>query len=103
MMRGPAMLTSDGGLAALALQSAAMSSPHSPNLSHPMPARLLMIDDDTRLSSMVGDYLRHSGFEVELAGSLAAGRERLAAQTFDTLVLDLMLPDGDGLDLCREL
>ena len=75
-----------------------------------MPARLLMIDDDTRLSAMVGDYLRAAGFEVEVAGTLAAGRERLLASTgpsspkaFDALVLDLMLPDGDGLDLCREL
>jgi DNA-binding response OmpR family regulator len=52
---------------------------------------------------MVGDYLRQAGFEVVLAGSLAAGRERLANESFDALVLDLMLPDGDGLDLCREL
>jgi DNA-binding response OmpR family regulator len=40
---------------------------------------------------------------VEVAGSLAAGRARIAAETFDALVLDLMLPDGDGLDLCRDL
>ena len=68
-----------------------------------MTSRLLLIDDDARLSAMVGDYLRHAGFEVITAGSLGAGRERLAAEGFDALVLDLMLPDGDGLDLCREL
>ena len=74
-----------------------------------MPARLLMIDDDTRLSAMVGDYLRAAGFEVEVAGTLAAGRNHLltgapaSSEAFDALVLDLMLPDGDGLDLCREL
>ncbi len=68
-----------------------------------MSSRLLLIDDDARLASMVGDYLGQAGFEVETAGSLAAGRERLAAQTYDALVLDLMLPDGDGLELCREL
>jgi DNA-binding response OmpR family regulator len=71
--------------------------------THAMTARLLLIDDDTRLASMVSDYLRHSGFDVETAGSLAAGRARLAVDSFDALVLDLMLPDGDGLDLCREL
>jgi two-component system, OmpR family, phosphate regulon response regulator OmpR len=68
-----------------------------------MSARLLMIDDDARLSTMVGDYLKGAGYKVEVAGSLAQGRERLAAESYDALVLDLMLPDGDGLDLTREL
>jgi two-component system phosphate regulon response regulator OmpR len=69
-----------------------------------MSARILLIDDDARLSAMVVDYLRSAGLEVEAAGSLAAGRERLGGSSlFDALVLDLMLPDGDGLDLCREL
>ena len=68
-----------------------------------MTARLLLIDDDARLSHMVAEYLRGSGFDVETAGSLAQGRECLAGRSFDALVLDLMLPDGDGLELCREL
>ena len=68
-----------------------------------MPARLLLIDDDERLTTLVGDYLRRNGFEVDSAGSLGAGRERLKAQAYDALLLDLMLPDGDGLDLTREL
>ena len=62
-----------------------------------------MIDDDARLASMVSDYLGRAGFEVETAGSLASGREHLAANVYEALILDLMLPDGDGLDLCREL
>jgi len=69
----------------------------------PMTTRLLLIDDDTRLSAMVGDYLRGGGYEIEAVGSLSAGRDRLASNQYDGLVLDLMLPDGDGLDLCREL
>jgi len=68
-----------------------------------MPARVLLIDDDARLTGMVADYLGAAGFEVDSAGSLAAGRAALARGDFDVLVLDLMLPDGDGLDLCREL
>ena len=68
-----------------------------------MSAHLLIIDDDTRLTSMVGDYLRDAGFDVATAGSLAQGRQQLQSTSFDALVLDLMLPDGDGLDLCREL
>jgi DNA-binding response OmpR family regulator len=78
-----------------------------------MTARILLIDDDARLAAMVGDYLRGTGFEVVVVGSLAEGRALLAADGsaaparldpgFDALVLDLMLPDGDGLELCREL
>ena len=68
-----------------------------------MTAKLLLIDDDTRLTAMLGDYLSAAGFEVAFAGSLAAGRAALSAGAFDLLVLDLMLPDGDGLDFCRAL
>ncbi|WP_395700928.1 response regulator transcription factor [Aquabacterium sp.] len=68
-----------------------------------MNSRLLLIDDDSRLTAMIGDYLRGNGYEVDAAGSLSAGRERLRAGGYDALVLDLMLPDGDGLDLTREL
>jgi two-component system, OmpR family, phosphate regulon response regulator OmpR len=65
--------------------------------------RLLLIDDDARLTGMVGDYLRNAGFEVDTARSLAAGRDKLREGQYDALLLDLMLPDGDGLDLTREL
>ena len=65
--------------------------------------RLLLIDDDARLAAMVGDYLRQAGFEVDAAGSLSAGRAKLRDGHYDALLLDLMLPDGDGLDLTREL
>ena len=65
--------------------------------------RLLLIDDDTRLTGMLGEYLRRQGFEVEAALTLAAAREHLGRALPDALVLDLMLPDGDGLDFTREL
>ncbi len=68
-----------------------------------MPQRLLLIDDDARLTTMVGDYLRGHGYEVDTAGTLEAGRERLRRESYNALLLDLMLPDGDGLDLTREL
>ena len=68
-----------------------------------MATKLLLIDDDARLTAMVGDYLRANGHEVDVAGSLALGRDRLAQFHYDALVLDLMLPDGDGLDLTRTL
>jgi two-component system phosphate regulon response regulator OmpR len=69
----------------------------------PHAQRLLLIDDDVRLAAMVGDYLRNAGFAVDVAATLAAGRERLKGDPYDALLLDLMLPDGDGLDLTREL
>ena len=97
-----AMLSTTSGLAAMVLQSATFPNQAAPSHQR-MSARLLLIDDDVRLSAMVGEYLRGAGFDVETAGSLAAGRERIASESFDALVLDLMLPDGDGLDLCREL
>ena len=66
--------------------------------------RLLLIDDDARLAAMVVEYLRNAGFTVDVAPTLAAGRERLDGDaTYDALLLDLMLPDGDGLELTREL
>ena len=68
-----------------------------------MTSRLLLIDDDLRLTDMVGGYLRHNGFDVDIAGSLGAGRDRLSQGAYDALLLDLMLPDGDGLDFTREL
>ncbi len=68
-----------------------------------MTHHLLLVDDDARLASMVAEYLGRAGFEVDVSGSLAEARSRLAGASYDAVVLDLMLPDGDGLDLCREL
>lgn len=65
--------------------------------------RLLMIDDDARLAAMVRDYLGASGYAVELASDIASGVAALRARPADLLILDLMLPDGDGLEACRRL
>jgi DNA-binding response OmpR family regulator len=65
--------------------------------------RLLLIDDDARLTAMISDYLRNAGFHVDAALTLADGRTKLHAESYDALLLDLMLPDGDGLDLTRSL
>ncbi|MCA0301506.1 MAG: response regulator [Proteobacteria bacterium] len=68
-----------------------------------MAERILMIDDDTRLATMVSDYLGGAGFRVSVAGSARDGEAQLRRETYDAVILDLMLPDGDGLDLCRRL
>lgn len=66
-----------------------------------MPDRILMIEDDARLSDMVSEYLGSSGFRVTVCGTAADGMARLRHDAFDALVLDLMLPDMDGLEVCR--
>ena len=68
-----------------------------------MTDRILMIEDDERLSAMTADYLSGFGLQVTVAPTAAEGRQRLAAGSFDALLLDVMLPDGDGFALCREL
>ena len=65
--------------------------------------RLLMIEDDARLAGMVGEYLTQSGFAVERAGDGVSGLNLLQDKPFDMVVLDLMLPDIDGLEVCRRL
>ena len=64
---------------------------------------LLIVDDEENLRSMLGAALRHHGFEVVLG---VDGREALAAvdeQSPDLVVLDVMLPDLDGFEVCRRL
>ena len=68
-----------------------------------MAARILMIDDDDRLAGMVQDYLGGAGFRVTIAGTAGSGEALLKRESFDALILDLMLPDADGLDFCRRL
>ncbi|MEZ5739986.1 MAG: response regulator transcription factor [Burkholderiaceae bacterium] len=66
-------------------------------------ARILLIEDDLRLGQMVREYLAKAGLTVVLADDAARGQRHLAQQPFDLLLLDLMLPDADGLDLCRTI
>jgi len=68
-----------------------------------MAERILMIDDDTRLSGMVAEYLGTRGLEVVTRPDAASGLEELARGRFDALVLDLMLPDQDGFEVCRRV
>ena len=62
-----------------------------------------MIEDDSRLAAMVSEYLGGAGYRVTLASDGAKGLERLAKEPYDALVLDLSLPDIDGLEVCRRL
>ena len=68
-----------------------------------MSERVLLIEDDTRLAEMVSEYLGGAGFDISRVASGAAALERLARHPYDALVLDLTLPDIDGLEVCRRL
>src|SRR5215469_82916 len=68
-----------------------------------MAERILMIDDDARLAGMVSDYLGGAGFRLTVAGTGREGEALLKRESFDAVILDLMLPDADWLDLCRRL
>jgi len=65
--------------------------------------RVLLIEDDSRLAAMVSEYLGEAGYRVTTAASGASGLERLGSEPYDALVLDLTLPDMDGLEVCRRL
>lgn len=66
-------------------------------------ARVLLIEDDVRLAGMVADYLRAAGLVASHAATGAAGLAELQRGSFDLVLLDLMLPDGDGLDVFRRI
>ena len=60
--------------------------------------QLLMIEDDTRLANMVGEYLRQSGYGFTHAADGMSGIAALQSSPADLVILDLMLPDMDGLE-----
>ncbi len=68
-----------------------------------MTHRVLLIEDDRRLAEMVRDYLGESDFEVTIAEAGQQGLDLHRSGQFDAVLLDLMLPDMDGLDVCRAL
>jgi DNA-binding response OmpR family regulator len=66
-------------------------------------ARVLVVDDDPTVREVVVTYLRASGHEVDEAGDGEAALEQLRSHPADLLVLDLMLPGIDGLEVCRRI
>ena len=68
-----------------------------------MKRRILMVEDDERLARMLGEYLGEHGFELVHRADAQGGLALALRDPFDALILDVMLPDGDGLSLCREI
>jgi len=68
-----------------------------------MPTRVLLIDDDLRLVEMLGEYLRSRGYEVDVQGDGQSGLAQQARADYDAVILDVMMPGIDGLEVCRRL
>jgi DNA-binding response OmpR family regulator len=64
---------------------------------------VLIVDDEPRIAEIAGDYLRHAGFRVRVAANGAAGLAQARAERPALVVLDLRLPDADGIAVAREL
>lgn len=64
---------------------------------------ILIVDDDKEIRALLSRYLEEQGFRVSTASDLRSCDDVLKRRTPDLLVLDVLLPDGSGLDLCRDL
>lgn len=68
-----------------------------------MSNRLLLVDDEIKILDMIENYLKREGFETIRASNGNEALELFRSQSFDLVVLDLMLPELDGLEVCKEI
>ncbi|MEO8477798.1 MAG: response regulator transcription factor [Actinomycetota bacterium] len=68
-----------------------------------MKQRVLVVEDEVAISEPLADHLSREGFDAEVVGTLATATEAFDRFQPDLVLLDVMLPDGDGRDLCRDL
>ena len=68
-----------------------------------MGTHILCVDDEPLMRQLVSDVLKRHGFEVALATNGAEGLERARRRPPDLIVLDIMMPDMDGFEVCRQL
>ena len=66
-------------------------------------ARILVVDDEAHLAAGIRENLEAEGYRTEVAHDGAAGLERLRSEPFDLVVLDVMMPNMDGIELCAQL
>ena len=66
-------------------------------------SKILIIEDEEAIADLEKDYLELSGFEVEIENQGDTGLVRAVKEDFDLLILDLMLPEVDGFEICREV
>jgi two-component system OmpR family response regulator len=68
-----------------------------------MSNRLLLVDDEVKILDMIDNYLKREGFEIIRASNGNEALEVFRSQSFDLVVLDLMLPELNGLEVCKEI
>lgn len=66
-------------------------------------SKILIIEDEESIADLEKDYLELSGFEVEIENSGDKGLKRALEEPFDLFILDLMLPEVDGFEICKEI
>ena len=66
-------------------------------------SRILIIEDEESIANLEKDYLELSGFEVEIENQGDVGLKRALSEDFDLFILDLMLPEMDGFEICKEI
>lgn len=66
-------------------------------------SRLLIIEDEVAIAELEKDYLELSGFEVEVETDGSVGAGRALKEEFDLIILDLMLPNMDGFEICKRI
>lgn len=64
-------------------------------------SKILIVEDEEAIAELEKDYLELSGFEVEVENSGRVGMERALGEDFDLIILDLMLPEVDGFEICK--
>jgi len=65
--------------------------------------RILIVEDEESIAELEKDYLELSGFKVEIENNGEVGLNRALSEEFDMYILDLMLPDVDGFEICRSI
>jgi DNA-binding response OmpR family regulator len=68
-----------------------------------MPEKILVVDDDENTLWLIGTLLQHHGFEVVKSGSATEALELIRTQPLDLVLLDVMMPDMDGWEVCRRI
>ena len=66
-------------------------------------SKILIIEDEEAIADLEKDYLELSGFEVEIANRGDTGLQKAMTEEYDLIILDLMLPEVDGFDICKQV